>query len=108
IFEIHRPTELFVFADAMLAPSSSTGQVMNSALLDPPRLWDGGGWVTNDFPTTSFRHDHKARAIAAHADGSAGSHTPDPAALTNRAPAIGSLSLENAPAYTPDWRGWSR
>lgn len=84
IADIPRPEAVLVFADALLAGSSPTDAARNSALLDPPLLFVGGGdggggggggagdgrgnaelgerlvasglWIVNPFPTTAFRH----------------------------------------------------
>lgn len=111
LFEVERPTELFVFADAMLGPSSATGTPMNCALLDPPRLFDGASWTLNEFPTTSFRHERRGgafgRTIAARADGSVRGEAALPEHLTDPRHGIGSVGGENDPAYVPDWRRWA-
>ena len=107
ISDLHRPSELFVFADTMIRLG---GSLRNTALLDPPMLYRGaGGWRRNSAPTTSFRHDANpgpdARTIAAHADGSVRGHrAEDPGAVDNAG--IGSVTAHNDPAYIPDWRRW--
>jgi len=98
---IVRPTEVMVFADTLIALGA---RARSTALLDPPRLFDGGDWLENDSPTTCFRH--AGRASAAHADGSAAAHQPDRGAVYNVAFDIGSVSTENAPHYIPDAREW--
>ncbi|MEM9066531.1 MAG: prepilin-type N-terminal cleavage/methylation domain-containing protein [Planctomycetota bacterium] len=97
---IERPTEVAVFADALLAhPRGSRA----TALLDPPMLFEReGAWRKNDFPTTAFRH-RGGRTAAIHADGSAQTHSSgvlDPNTHT------GSVTIENEPFYVPDWRSW--
>ena len=90
--DVRRPSELFVFADAMLAGSPAR----NTALLDPPELWSGSSWEVNLSPTTSFRHCVAAAAVCA--DGSARVWAGD-------GEAIGSVG-GNAPHYVPDAAEW--
>jgi prepilin-type N-terminal cleavage/methylation domain-containing protein len=99
------PSQLMVFADALLdAPAR------NTALLDPPMLFDSSlGWLPNSAPTTAFRHarprDGSAgKAHAAHADGSARVHRADPDAPQSGF--VGSVSVEPGLAYVPDWATW--
>jgi prepilin-type N-terminal cleavage/methylation domain-containing protein len=57
ISDIERPTEVLVFADTLLEGNPAR----NNALLDPPKLYSGGGqWAANPFPTTCFRHGRGA------------------------------------------------
>jgi prepilin-type N-terminal cleavage/methylation domain-containing protein len=116
IYEVPQPTKLLVFADTMVPPAIATGTPMNCALLDPPKLFSGPGqedpWIINDYPTTSFRHmktrnsPSSGLTVGVHADGSASTHAPDPAALVNTPLGIGSISVDNDPWYVPDWREW--
>ncbi len=111
ISEIQRPTELLVFADTILPTASATALPGNTALLDPPQLWDGGAWIANDFPTTSFRHARSGRgamglAAAGHADGSVKPTRHDPSAVNDARSAAGSISVNNGPGYVPDWERW--
>ena len=100
--QIHRPTELLVFADTLL-PVGDSGR--STALLDPPMLFEGNGsWRINEAPTTSFRH--RGVAAAAHADGSSRSRRPDPEALFIERLGVGSISARNHDAYVPDWQRW--
>lgn len=102
---------VFVFGDTMLAFG---GEVRNSALLDPPRLYQGAIWRTNVSPTTSFRH--RGRTQMVHGDGHVATYTPgdnDPANSSNaalrelwREHQIASVGRSNAPHYVPDWRDW--
>jgi len=106
--DLHRPAELFVFADTLIRLG---GSVRNTALLDPPMLYRGpAGWRRNSNPTTSFRHDGRpgpgARTIAAHADGSVASRAADEPGGVDR-DGIGSVTAHNDPAYVPDWRRWA-
>ena len=99
---IARPTELLVFADALL-PVGASGR--STSLLDPPLLYDGsGGWRVNEAPTTCFRH--AGRAAAAHADGSVRSREPDRDAVFVERLGVGSVSASNAPHYVPDAAAW--
>jgi type II secretory pathway pseudopilin PulG len=106
IFEIPVPSALFVFADAMLEASP----VRNSALLDPPQLWDGSSWYPNDFPTTCFRHARKGSApgaaAAVGADTNVRTYRAEPACLTAPTLAIGAVGGEDAPHYVPDAAEW--
>jgi prepilin-type N-terminal cleavage/methylation domain-containing protein len=100
IADIDRPSELFVFADTLLAGSPAR----NCALLDPPRLFSAGAWSPNPFPTTCFRHT--GSTAAAGADGSARTRRAEPGWLTAPAQRIGSVGAENDPHYVQDWRRW--
>jgi len=110
LHQVHRPSELFVLADAMLV----LGQLRNAALLEPPRSWQAwGGWQTNFSPTTCFRHargrDGGAGAAAAvNADASATLHDARADWIRSAEAAIGSVGLDNDPHYIPDWRDWRR
>ncbi|MGD9790405.1 MAG: type II secretion system protein [Phycisphaerales bacterium] len=115
VFEIQRPGELLVFADAMLGGLGAGSRPRNCALLDPPRLFFGSGasasWRVNSSPTTSFRHQ-RARggvigsALGVRADGSAGPTRAQADWIIDRESAIGSIGTANDPAYVPDWREW--
>ncbi|MEN0021202.1 MAG: prepilin-type N-terminal cleavage/methylation domain-containing protein [Planctomycetota bacterium] len=98
---IERPAELLVFADTLL-PLGANGR--STALLDPPMLFTGAGWRTNEAPTTAFRHSELA--TISHADGSTRSATPNPEAVFNDRLAIGSITTSNTPAYVPDMDRW--
>lgn len=105
--EIERVTEVFIFADALL-PGSTPG---NTALLDPPRLYDpGSGWRANPSPTTAFRHGRRAgtpgQAATARADGSVRSVAATEGSIVDRRWGIGSVGADNSPSYVPDWREW--
>ncbi|MFQ5806523.1 MAG: prepilin-type N-terminal cleavage/methylation domain-containing protein [Phycisphaerae bacterium] len=96
------PQRLFVFADTMLA---WPGGQKNTALLDPPFLYDGPGrWRQNQSPTTSFRHDGLTNSV--HADGHVAWLPPNPELITSERFGIGSVGPDNAPHYVPDWRDW--
>jgi hypothetical protein len=94
---VTRPTDLFVFADTLIAGDPPR----NNALLDPPMLFSGGGWTANAFPTTCFRHP---AAMTGRADGGVRAARAEASWLT--APGIGSVGATNDPHYVPDWRGW--
>ncbi len=102
--DVERPTDLFVFADALLP----TSPVRNSALLDPPRLYDGpGSWSANPFPTTAFRHGSGGCAAATvRADGSATAVRVRPGWLSHPDVRVGSAGTENDPHYVQDWERW--
>jgi hypothetical protein len=94
--DIVQPSVLLVFADAMLPATPPR----NSALLDPPLLWSGTEWVTNDSPTTSFRHAGAAMGVGA--DGSARAWKGEWVDEVNRIGSVGGL----APHYVPDAGEW--
>jgi prepilin-type N-terminal cleavage/methylation domain-containing protein len=105
--DVGRPTEVFIFADAMLGGSGTP--LRNSALLDPPSFFSGGAWSLNPFPTTSFRHNRRAAigsAEAVRADGSAAGYAGQRAWMTAPELAIGSVGADNDPHYVEDWRRW--
>ena len=101
--EIHRPTDLLVFADAMLGVSDPA---RSTALLDPPMLFSAGDWTPNPYPTTSFRHGADA-CVSVRADASAATTRADPAWLTQPDLRIGSIGAASDPHYVPDWRDWN-
>jgi hypothetical protein len=101
IAAVERPTDLFVFADTLIAGTPAR----NDALLDPPMLWSpGSGWAVNGYPTTAFRHAGRAEATAA--DGSVRGWMGAQAWLTDPGLGIGSVGVEPGPHYIPDWEGW--
>jgi len=109
--EIQRPTELLVFADTILPTASTSSLPGNTALLDPPMLWDGGSWIVNQFPTTAFRHARLGRgamglAATGRGDGSVKPARHDSGAVHDARSAAGSLSMDNGPGYVPDWECW--
>lgn len=104
ISTLQAPSQLFVFADTLLANPSR-----NTALLDPPMLFDSNlGWLTNSAPTTAFRHGSRAEnpgvAHAAHADASVRAYKP--AADAEQTGVVSSTSAEPGLAYVPDWSTW--
>ncbi len=102
IDDLERPADQFVFADSMLP----TGPLRNSALLDPPMLYDGqGSWSANPFPTTSFRHG-QGSAATGRADGSARPIAARPEWLTHPEHRVGSAGAQNGPHYVQDWERW--
>ncbi|GEM_PF-1443740 len=104
------PSRLFVFGDSLLALYSD--QASNSALLDPPMLYQArrGRWLVNLSPTTAFRHDQRdagfGQAVVARADGSVNPESHDPDARSLKQHKIGSVSETNDPHYVPNWRRW--
>ncbi|QOI99876.1 MAG: prepilin-type N-terminal cleavage/methylation domain-containing protein [Phycisphaeraceae bacterium] len=110
LFEIERPTELFVFADTLLAVGQ--GGARSTCLLDPPNLYAGAGaWTPNGSPTTAFRHGAtRGRAGLSHgarADGSVhASASREDVAVGSPLVPVGSATRDNDPHYVPDWRRW--
>ncbi|MBL8963031.1 MAG: type II secretion system protein [Phycisphaerae bacterium] len=106
-FEIRRPSDLRVFADALLAGSTPS----NTALLDPPHLFDGTDWTVNEYPTTAFRHlrprDGPGLCASARADGGATTDRGLPQWGVSSSTYIASIGIDNDPRYVPDWREWS-
>ncbi|MCC5822384.1 MAG: DUF1559 domain-containing protein [Phycisphaerales bacterium] len=110
VHDIHRPADLFVFGDTLLAMHADKPK--NSALLDPPNLFvrRRGHWRENLSPTTAFRHSRPnigfGRAVLSRSDGSVHLEMPDPEAVSNDRFGIGSVTRTNDPHYVPDWRRW--
>ncbi|HYF14316.1 MAG TPA: prepilin-type N-terminal cleavage/methylation domain-containing protein [Phycisphaerales bacterium] len=104
ISDLRSPSTLVTFADAMVMIG---GSLRNTALLDPPQIYDNGVWVSNGSPTTAFRHgSHKGRpgtANVARADASVRAMPPDPLAVT--VGMLGSVDATNV-SYVPDWVEW--
>ncbi len=100
---IERPSDVLVFADTMLL----LGQRLRStALLDPPRLYDGrGGWSLNASPTTSFRHAEHTAAVSL-ADGSAKGIKAETRWLVDSGHPIGSVGIDEREHYVPDADRW--
>jgi len=107
--DLRRPDELFVLGDSMLVLSS----LRNSALLDPPEIFQVWGWFKNYSPTTSFRH-HRPKngdpgsTVTVRADGSARTTGGEKAWMVNPEHALGSVGTQNDPHYVPDWQRWRR
>ncbi|HWL92295.1 MAG TPA: hypothetical protein VNT79_02070 [Phycisphaerae bacterium] len=97
------PARVFAFADSMIDFGGSSPR--NCALLDPPRLFDGGGWALNETATTSFRHRGNTQAV--HVDGHIETYRQRREWLTSPNLGIGSVTRENGPNYVPDWRAWN-
>ncbi len=96
------PQRLFAFADTAIDLGGSMPH--NTALLDPPMLYQGRGrWSHNDSPTTAFRH--RGATQAAHADGHVASYSTQGRSANLDFP-IGSVGAANDPHYVPDWRDW--
>lgn len=108
IFDVRNPSELFVFADAMIGGRPQA----NTALLDPPTLYDGGGgWEHNSTPTTSFRHvrgrgNSPGAAATARADGSVRAVPGRSEWMVDRINAIGSVGGQSLSNYVPDAPEW--
>lgn len=105
-YEILSPTDLMVFADTLLPVS----QPRNTALLDPPLLFEAGEWRVNHAPTTAFRHGRRdggaGSACSVRADGSAVATRAQPGWTVGVLPYVGSVGTSNAPCYVPDWESW--
>lgn len=97
---IDSPTDVFVFADTLIAGSPAR----NDALLDPPMLWMGEGWATNPYPTTAFRHRGQAESLGA--DGSVRGWKAGVGWLSDEGLSIGSVGKAPGPHYVPDWERW--
>lgn len=111
LFEIARPSELLVFADALLATGDGTEPPRNTALLDPPMLFSrSGGWRENEFPTTAFRHEGggggAGATIAARADGSSGQVHANINDIRSDEIRVGSVGSSLSPWYVPDAEEW--
>ncbi|MEM9373174.1 MAG: type II secretion system protein [Planctomycetota bacterium] len=110
LHDFANPSQLFVFGDTLLALYSD--QPSNSALLDPPMLYQSrrNGWLENFSPTTAFRHGRRdagfGKAVVARADGSVNTEQHDPEARSIAEHGIGSVSGTNDPYYVPNWRRW--
>ncbi len=107
IFEIARPSDLLVFADTLLPGSP----VSNTALLDPPMLFDGSGWTSNESPTTAFRHSRQegmlGTCVLSHADGAVSAVRGNPNWAIVSSSYISSIGITNDPCYVPDWKCWT-
>lgn len=110
LHDVHRPADLFVFGDTLLALHADVPS--NSALLDPPMLFkrQRRNWRPNLSPTTAFRHGRPdagfGDAVIGRADGSVHPQRVDPDAVHHPRFAIGSASTSNDPHYVPDWSRW--
>ncbi|MEM7756394.1 MAG: prepilin-type N-terminal cleavage/methylation domain-containing protein [Planctomycetota bacterium] len=105
VSDLVRPDALAVFADTLL-PVGPAGFGRSTALLDPPRLYDGtDNWYENLAPTTSFRH--AGRASMARADGSVSAALHEgKATAIYRDFGVGSVKGDNKPIYLqadPRW-----
>jgi type II secretory pathway pseudopilin PulG len=106
VCSVRRPDQVFAFADTLLS-WDLTGKrlnVNNTALLDPPYLFDGKTWQRNSSPTTCFRHFD--RAVVAFVDGHYGVVAPG-SPYVHKLARIGSAGTSNAPHYVPDYLEWS-
>lgn len=106
VCSIQGPDQVFAFADTLLS-WDLTGKrlnVSNTAMLDPPYLFNGKAWQKNISPTTCFRH--LDRAVVSFVDGHCGT-TVSEAPYVHRVARIGSAGTSNAPHYVPDYLEWS-
>lgn len=105
VSSIQQADQVFAFADTLLS-WDLTGKrlnVSNTAMLDPPCLFDGKAWRKNVSPTTCFRH--LDRAVVAFTDGhcaAMASGEPYAHSLAK----TGSVGVSNAPHYVPDEIDW--
>lgn len=103
IGKVRDAAQVFAFADAAIDLGGERPR--NTALLDPPMLYQSAGvWSTNDYPTTAFRHDRRTQA--AHVDGHVAPYALQPEAITSPRFYIGAVGRGNGPHYVPDWREW--
>lgn len=108
VADLETPTKLAVFADTLLPASANSSTGSNTALLDPPMLFDGQNWTANPYPTTAFRHGAKRlpRTNVACADGGVRGVNAEPDWITFPLVRVGSLGTTNDPWYVPDWKEW--
>ena len=93
ITDLHRPGELFVFADAaMIWAPAGVMIVQNSTSLDPPTLT----WGPNGTPTTHFRHQDRTQALCA--DGHAQAYDPEGGQM-HPEHRLGFVGASNTPHY---------
>lgn len=107
--DLRQTSEVFVIGDSMMI----LGALRNSALLDPPRVFQSWGWTQNYFPTTSFRHARPrsgapGSTITARADGSSKATAGQASWIVSQEHAIGSVGDQNGPHYVPNWQRWRR
>lgn len=110
VHDFYHPSQLYVFADTLILLHGNTAS--NSALLDPPNLFNRRRqrWQINLSPTTAFRHGRRGvgfgDSVIARADGSVNPEEHDPDARSQPEHGIGSTRATNDPNYVPDWRRW--
>jgi prepilin-type N-terminal cleavage/methylation domain-containing protein len=102
---VPQPEQVFAFADTLLGwnPTGKRLDVSNTALLDPPYLFDGEDWQKNVSPTTCFRH--LDRAVVSFVDGHCGTVASEEP-YVHQSARIGSAGTSNAPHYVPDYLDW--
>jgi prepilin-type N-terminal cleavage/methylation domain-containing protein len=103
---VRQPQQVFAFADTLLS-WDLTGKrlnVSNTALLDPPSIFNGKTWQKNASPTTCFRHF--GRAAVTFVDGHCEAMISD-GPYVHKLARIGSVGASNAPHYVPDYLEWS-
>ncbi|MGE3181891.1 MAG: prepilin-type N-terminal cleavage/methylation domain-containing protein [Phycisphaerae bacterium] len=100
--QIRDPARLLVFGDTLISLYGGT----NSALLDPPMLFQNGVWRPNSSPTNSFRHAGRTNSVLA--DGHGEAFDASRGRITDVDRQIGTIDLANDPYYVPDWREWRR
>jgi prepilin-type N-terminal cleavage/methylation domain-containing protein/prepilin-type processing-associated H-X9-DG protein len=103
ITTVKNPDKVFAFADTLI-DSSGSGPPLNTALLDPPDLYKNGGWEKNLWPTTCFRHHNKTNVV--FVDGHCASMDLEGAEYASPKAKIGSVGINNAPHYVPDYLQW--
>jgi prepilin-type processing-associated H-X9-DG protein len=106
VCSIQGPDQVLAFADTLLS-WDLTGKrlnVSNTAMLDPPYLFNGKTWQKNTSPTTCFRH--LDRAAVAFVDGHCETMVSE-APYVHKVARTGSAGTSNAPHYVPDYLEWS-
>ncbi|HUV40612.1 MAG TPA: prepilin-type N-terminal cleavage/methylation domain-containing protein [Sedimentisphaerales bacterium] len=106
ITTVKRPALVIAFADTLINLDSSGKSpiLRNTALLDPPYLYNSSGWEKNLCPTTCFRH--KDRANAVFVDGHCEGLECQSGQYVCAQAKIGSVSKNNSPYYVPDYASW--
>ncbi len=109
---IEMPSTLLVFADTLL-PSAGAALPGNTALLDPPLLFDAGSWRVNPSPTSAFRHERRGpgslgACVGVFADGHVARSRASAEWLVSVSQGVGSISGVDgmSPGYVPDWQLW--
>jgi prepilin-type N-terminal cleavage/methylation domain-containing protein len=105
---IPRPSDVFIFADAMIMMP----ELRNTALLDPPLIYSRMyGWWENESPTTAFRHGGASSTrgqgivVTSRADGSVHAMRGNPGWMLPGT-FLGSVTTQNDPHYVPDADEW--
>lgn len=103
---VQDPASVLAFADAAVDMSTELPQV--SAYLDPPTIYVMDTWMTNQWPTTHFRHQRHTAAV--FVDGHGQTFSLDQGQLADTPGAqkhlIGYIGSGNHPYYIPDYQSW--